>query len=770
MCDGWASSNVQLTAPLNPAQSSTLRFRGTPDGRGTPLPGGAGSPAALGAPSGTISLEVAWPSAVALALTFLGAGATAPLPAHPEAARRPASRPAGRRRIDVESGASLVGFARGADGGDVGRVGVPVRADDVLAAVARLDVVVEHLPGDLAAGNQRRVPPLLRAVHRADVVEDEAARAVVERDHLGVEPGARDTVDEEVCARRNLVGDGAGDLLGEMRRQVGPLGQFVARRSFLLLLVLALSVAGFCLVARGGQLLLGLSFLFRFVAGGGELFVAVGLLLGQLQQVVFFVGQLFVCLRLLLLELLLGLPFLFRLVARGGELLVAVGLLLGQLQQTALLVGELLVALRLVVRQLGARLSFLLLAGLAGGELLVFVLLLFGELLQVRLGVGELLVLVQLLLDQLLGVPLGTGQLFVLLLLLLLQPVLLRLLQAFAHLGGGQVVNQLLFRWIAARRRLRLGCSGRPRRLGRLEQGLLGLVGRCWRRGRRLRLALLILCAVEGRQHRFGGHRGRDLNGGADVERLGEVLHPLISVLEAGDLEDAVEDVDLGDQLVATEAVLLRQLQRLLELALRLVELAVVVGDRGRLIVRLDLGEDRLLIGGAGRERGGQRQQQRSQNSQGLTRWSFHAACTCIVYAVARRTETGSRKPKNDTLPRTPWPSEMRSGRPLRAVSRQRGGGGRRRSRVSGKSGLCSSGGASCAPGVWPKGVKRAIRRPSASSAFAGTRSWERPPGCATWYVQPAIARPVQLSIRSKTRGACTPMVGCSADGGCQAR
>ena len=96
--------------------------------------------------------------------------------------------------------------------------------------------------------------------------------------------------------------------------------------------------------------------------------------------------------------------------------------------------------------------------------------------------------------------------------------------------------------------------------------------------GRRRRLALLILGPVEGRQHRLGGHRGRDLNGGADVQRLGEVLDALTFVLETGDLEDAVEDVDLGDQLVATEAVLLGQLQRLLELALRLVELAVVVG------------------------------------------------------------------------------------------------------------------------------------------------------------------------------------------------
>ncbi len=238
-----------------------------------------------------------------------------------------------------------------------------------------------------------------------------------------------------------------------------------------------------------------------------------------------------------------------------------------------------------------------------------------------------------LLLGQLLGVTLGAGQLLVLLLLLLLQPVLLRLLQALAHLGGGQVVDQLLFFCIASRRlvprrRVRLGRAGGLRRRGRLEQGLLGLLWSCLRRGRLRRLALLILGPVEGRQHGLGGHGGRDLNGGADVQRLGEVLDALTFVLETGDLEDAVEDIDLGDQFLGSEPVVVRQLQRLLELALRLVELAVVVGGRGRLIVRLDLGEDRLLIGGGGDggDKGaGQRQSQRCQKSKRPARLSGHA-------------------------------------------------------------------------------------------------------------------------------------------------
>src|SRR4029079_14205990 len=79
---------------------------------------------------------------------------------------------------------------------------------------------------------------------------------------------------------------------------------------------------------------------------------------------------------------------------------------------------------------------------------------------------------------------------------------------------------------------------------------------------------------------------------------------------------------------------------------------------------------------------------------------------------------------------------------------------GQRRSSVSGKSRLCSSGGASSGPGVCPNGRKREIRRPSASSALAGRCWYASPPGFETWYVQPAIERPFQVSITSKTSGA----------------
>src|SRR4051794_435508 len=105
MCDGWASSNVQLTAPLKPAQSSTLRFPGAPDGRGTPLAEGAGSPDTAGSPDAA------------------GAGlATAPLATHPDAASRPktilttrlttrpATRPGPRRRIHPRDWRELSGI------------------------------------------------------------------------------------------------------------------------------------------------------------------------------------------------------------------------------------------------------------------------------------------------------------------------------------------------------------------------------------------------------------------------------------------------------------------------------------------------------------------------------------------------------------------------------------------------------------------------------------------------------------------------------------
>src|SRR6185312_14303271 len=277
----------------------------------------------------------------------------------------------------------------GADCRDIGRVGAAVRADDVLPPVARLDVIVQDLAGELAARNDRREPPLLRAVHRADVVED-AARPVVERDDLGVDAGARDAVDVEVGARGDLVGDRAGDRLGDVRGQVGAFGQLLARGLLFALLVLPLGLARVGLAAGGDQLLLGVAFALGLVAGGGELLVGLGLLAGELLEVALLVGELPVAVGLVVRQLLFGVAFALGLVAGGGELLVGLGLLAGELLEVALLVGELPVGLRFVVRQLLFGVAFALGLVAGGGELPVVVGLLAGELLEVALLVGEL--------------------------------------------------------------------------------------------------------------------------------------------------------------------------------------------------------------------------------------------------------------------------------------------------------------------------------------------------------------------------------------------
>ena len=231
---------------------------------------------------------------------------------------------------------------------------------------------------------------------------------------------------------------------------------------------------------------------------------------------------------------------------------------------------------------------------------------------------------------------LGAGQLLVLLLLLLLQPILLGLLQALAHLGGGEIIDQLFIGRIAPRRRLRLRHPGGLCRLGGFEQGLLGFFWSGRTLGRLRGLALLILRPVEGGQHGLGGHGGRDLNGGADVQRLGEELHPLVGVLEPGDLQDAIKDIDLGHQLLGTDPVFVGDLQRLLQLRLGLGQVPIVVGGRGRLILRLDLGQGRLLIGGCRQvgqgddnsddDRAGQRQSQHRHKPNCLVRRSGHAS------------------------------------------------------------------------------------------------------------------------------------------------
>jgi hypothetical protein len=122
----------------------------------------------------------------------------------------------------------------------------------------------------------------------------------------------------------------------------------------------------------------------------------------------------------------------------------------------------------------------------------------------------------------------------------------------------------------------------------------------------------------ERRLHGLGGHRRRDLDRGADVQRLGEVAHARVRVLVLVDLEHAEQDVDLRHDPVRPEAGLLRERDRLLQLALRLFEVSVTVGTGGALAERLQL-LHRFL--GIGRDRGprdGDRQQ-RNDDDRGDT-------------------------------------------------------------------------------------------------------------------------------------------------------
>ena len=75
------------------------------------------------------------------------------------------------------------------------------------------------------------------------------------------------------------------------------------------------------------------------------------------------------------------------------------------------------------------------------------------------------------------------------------------------------------------------------------------------------------------------------------------------------------------------------------------------------------------------------------------------------------------------------------------------------------------------APGVWPM---REEAREAAALGLVGVDR-KRLVSCGrrdatTWYWQPPSERSIQVSTRSNTSGACTPIVGCSAEGGCQAR
>src|SRR6185437_10593593 len=361
-----------------------------------------------------------------------------------------------------------------------------------------------------------------------------------------------------------------------------------------------------------------------------------------------------------------GVAFALGLVAGGGELLVGLGLLAGELLEVALLVGELPVGLRFVVRQLVARLALLLVAGLAGGELLLLVLQVLGDLCEARLeigdlpvavllgaleivhldpGVGELLVGVGDLSGQVLRAPFDAGQLLVLLLLLPLQLLFVGLLQALAHLGRRQIIDQLVPLGVPARRR---GGFRRFRAFGRRRLLALGI------RLVRRRFAGLVLRLVEGGQDRLGGHRGRYLNGRADVDRLAEVLDALSSILESGHLQHAVEEIGLRHQLVLAEAVVLREFQLLLELRLGLFQLAIVISGRRGLVSGLDLGQDRFLIcgvNGGGAGAGSEQQRAPEKRDSSACGRSRHASSRrrpvtsrCLPIAVARRSETGSPK------------------------------------------------------------------------------------------------------------------------------
>ena len=145
-----------------------------------------------------------------------------------------------------------------------------------------------------------------------------------------------------------------------------------------------------------------------------------------------------------------------------------------------------------------------------------------------------------------------------------------------------------------------LGRGGRGFLRGFLLRRLLG-------RRRRLGLAQIadgrridVLRLRERRLDRLRRHRRRNLHRRADVERLGEVAHARLGVLVLVDLEDAEQDVDLRHDPVRREAALLGDRDRLLQLAPRLVEVAVLVGGGGALIERLQLLHRLLGVGRAG--------------------------------------------------------------------------------------------------------------------------------------------------------------------------
>src|SRR5882672_10789003 len=124
MCDGCASSKVNDTAARNPAQSSTVRFRGGPDGRGTPLVPGTGNPEIADRPPAAPALVGLWVSIVLLPCAAQPAATATRIADHRDAGSRvrnvaigaPSYSPAaivGSRRIAINARARASARAPG---------------------------------------------------------------------------------------------------------------------------------------------------------------------------------------------------------------------------------------------------------------------------------------------------------------------------------------------------------------------------------------------------------------------------------------------------------------------------------------------------------------------------------------------------------------------------------------------------------------------------------------------------------------------------------
>jgi hypothetical protein len=153
---------------------------------------------------------------------------------------------------------------------------------------------------------------------------------------------------------------------------------------------------------------------------------------------------------------------------------------------------------------------------------------------------------------------------------------------------------------------------------------------------------------------RLGRHRRRNLHGGADVQRLGEVAHARLRVLVLVDLEHAEQDVDLRHDPVGSEAVLLRERDRLLKLASGLVEVAVAIGRSGALAERLEPLHRFLGVRRASRPH--RREQQQLYENQrddpfGDVHWAFLSPGS----PGSRRQSTASRVLRGRSGPHIPY-------------------------------------------------------------------------------------------------------------------